>query len=148
MKKHNFTEEEILKIRENLGVCSGYCDSEWEAWKDETLATLWKYKPFLDNCKNIAYCYECDLESNQDYYEEQNKEINIILNDNGVIIFQILEKPQTMYLLYYNDELIAECESIEEITNLLFNNLKVDKSLNICDFTIKFKQYYKMVEVM
>lgn len=42
--------------------------------------------------KNFSYCLESDLQREEDYYEEEGKQIEVVKNYNGVVVYKIIKK--------------------------------------------------------
>ena len=92
MKKHNFTEKEIVEIRRNLYIEDKELDEYWEEdLKEDTLSTLWKHKELIEK-ENVAYCLEYDLDYENDYLDEDDLMMKILIKEKGIIIYERIEK--------------------------------------------------------
>lgn len=76
-------------IRTNLYIDGEEYDEYWNEWKEDIIKTIRKYEDIYgDNIYGWAYCFESDLQNEIDYYDEVNRTLKVIANENGLIIYE------------------------------------------------------------
>lgn len=78
-------------IKENLCLDTIDFESYWDEWKDDIVKTIRKYENIYGTIFGWGYCLECDLEREIDFHNEIDKDLKVVANENGLIIYEIKE---------------------------------------------------------
>lgn len=83
-------------IRENLYLCAEEYDCYWNDWKDDIIKTIRKYEDIYgdEHFYDWCYCLESDFDTEQLYEEEMGRTIVEVANENGLIIYEWLDKKE------------------------------------------------------